>query len=1151
MEAVPESISFPKTEEKILALWQKIDAFQESLRRSEGKPEFSFYDGPPFATGLPHYGHILAGTIKDTVTRYAHQTGHHVSRRFGWDTHGLPIEFEIDKELGIKTRDDVLNFGIPNYNAECRKIVMRYSSEWEKIVGRLGRWIDFKNDYKTLDPSFMESVWWVFWRLNEQELVYRGFKVMPYSVGCTTPLSNFEANMAYREVRDPAVVVSFPLVDDPETKLVAWTTTPWTLPSNLALCVNPDLEYVKLKDKKTGEVYVLAEARIAQLYPPKKKGKADEEFDILEKFKGAQLKGKQYTPLFPYFEKERQNGAFRVLADSYVTSDSGTGVVHCAPAFGEDDFRVCELGEVIRKGGQGVPCPVDANGRFTEDVPDFKGVGVKDADPEIIKRLKAEKRLVQNGTILHSYPFCWRSDTPLIYRVVPSWFVAVEKIKERLLTNNAETYWVPGWVKEKRFHNWLEGARDWAVSRNRFWGTPIPMWVNPDHPEEMVCIGSIEELEKKSGVRVTDLHRESVDHITIPSPSGRGVLRRTEEVFDCWFESGSMPYAQVHYPFENKELFSNTFPADFIAEGIDQTRGWFYTLLVLSTALFDKPPFKNLIVNGLVLAADGKKMSKRLKNYPDPVLVIDQHGADALRLYLINSPVVRGEELRFVEKGVKDVVRDVFLPWFNAYRFFVQGVHQLEASGVRFVPDEKAALASDNVMDKWILSLTNTLLKFVQEEMAAYRLYTVVPKLVNFIEQLTNWYIRLNRKRIRGNDGDQERLYALNTLFIVILTITKAMAPFTPFFTEYLYQSLRMLLPAEQREDSVHYIMFPPPRDEFINLEIEESVAHMQSTIELGRAARDRRKMPLKYPLIDLTVVSANEKLLKSLESLSSYIRAELNIRSAVVTSDEGPFVRTRAEPDRKRLGPRLGKDVNKVAQAVLNLAHEQINEFRQNGKITVEGHEITTEDVKIIREFKGDSAAFEAVWTDQALVVLNLTVEESMRREGLARELVNRAQKLKKKAGLNVTDPVEIFIEVLEDNDQVASLLDSHHAYFRQTAKYPLLPAAYRPAHHLSVLRGDETVGTSSKVRVHIIRATFSFDLAALRKKCPSDKYAHNLQLFVATRDPESVKRTLKEGGGKVGFPLDDTTVELELGEDIFLSAGDLYQHLHPHVAH
>jgi len=1142
---VPENISFPKTEEEVLAYWQQIDAFQESLRRSQGKPEYSFYDGPPFATGLPHYGHILAGTIKDIVTRYAHQTGHHVTRRFGWDTHGLPIEFEIDKLLGIKSRDDVLQFGIPNYNAECRKIVMRYSSEWERIVGRLGRWIDFKNDYKTLDANFMESVWWVFKKLFKKGLVYRGFKVMPYSLGCTTPLSNFEANMAYREVRDPAVVVSFPLVEDPQTKLVAWTTTPWTLPSNLVLCVNPGLDYVKLKDKKTGELYIMCAERVVQLYPPKKKGKLDE-YEILDRFKGIQLKDKQYEPLFNYFAKERENGAFRVIVDSYVTSDSGTGIVHCAPAFGEDDFRVCEEAKIIKKGGEGVPCPVDANGRFTDEVTDFKGMGVKEADPEIIKKLKANKRLVQNSTILHNYPYCWRSDTPLIYRTVPSWFVAVEKIKDKLLVNNAKTYWVPAWVKEKRFHNWLENARDWAVSRNRFWGTPIPIWVNPEHPEEMVCVGSIKKLEELSGVKITDLHRESVDPITIASPSGRGVLRRVEEVFDCWFESGSMPYAQIHYPFENKELFSKTFPADFIAEGIDQTRGWFYTLLVLSTALFNKPPFKNLVVNGLVLAEDGKKMSKRLKNYPDPVLILEQSGADALRLYLINSPVVRGEELRFVEKGVKDVVREVFLPWFNAFRFFSQGVHQMERSGAKFIPDERVALGSSNVMDKWILSLTNSLLKFVQEEMAAYRLYTVVPRLVSFFDLLTNWYIRLNRRRIRGNDGNQEGLASLNTLFIVIINITKAMSPFTPFFTEYLYQNLRRFLTDDQREDSVHFTMFPAPRSEFINLEIEQSVAHMQSTIELGRAARDRRKMPIKYPLIDITVVSANQNLLKSLESLSTYIREELNIRSAVVTSDEGPFVRTRAEPERKLLGPRLGKDLNKVAQAVLDLTHEQINEFRNSGSVTLEGHVISTEEVKIIREFKGDNDTFEAVWTDQALLILNLTVEEPMKREGLARELINRAQKLKKKAGLHITDPVEVFVDVLEDKDDVKSLLDTHHNYFKQTAKYPLLSATYRPLHHLMILQGEDVVGNGSQVRISIIRATFSYNKVTLQKKCLSEKYASDLQLLISTRDFERVKHELKEQGKVAYSLLDKATVELVLGEDIFLSAGDLYLYLH-----
>ncbi|KAL4524947.1 hypothetical protein Ndes2526A_g07044 [Nannochloris sp. 'desiccata'] len=569
----------------------------------EGRPEYIFYDGPPFATGLPHYGHLLAGTIKDIVTRYASATGFHVTRRFGWDCHGLPVEYEIDKKLEIKSRQDVFDMGIGTYNEECRSIVMRYSKEWETIVKRIGRWIDFENDYKTLDPSFMESVWWVFKQLFEKGLVYRGFKVMPYSTGCSTPLSNFEAGQNYKDVSDPAVVVAFPIDNDPDNaSLVAWTTTPWTLPSNLALCVNPEFTYLKVKDPATGKVYVVAESRLAEIpgavVKAKKAGKKDAAatkdgapaaaapagFEIMSKIQGQELVGLTYTPLFPYFADLKASGAFKVCGDSYVTEDSGTGIVHQAPAFGEDDFRVCVAHGVITRGDT-VPCPVNDDGCFVDPVSDFAGRHVKEADKDIILAVKASGRLVHAGAIVHSYPFCWRSDTPLIYKAVPSWFVAVEDIKEKLLKNNAQTYWVPSYVKEKRFHNWLENARDWAVSRSRFWGTPLPIWTSDDG-EEVVVIGSKEELENLAGTSVSDLHRHHIDELTIPSKQGKGVLRRVDDVFDCWFESGSMPYAQLHYPFENKELFENNFPADFVAEGLDQTRGWFYTLMVLSTALF-------------------------------------------------------------------------------------------------------------------------------------------------------------------------------------------------------------------------------------------------------------------------------------------------------------------------------------------------------------------------------------------------------------------------------------------------------------------------------------------------------------------------------------------------------------------------------------
>jgi isoleucyl-tRNA synthetase len=1142
MEPVPETISFPRTEEKILEHWTKIDAFQTSLKRSEGKPEFSFYDGPPFATGLPHYGHILAGTIKDTVTRYAHQTGHHVTRRFGWDTHGLPIEFEIDKEYGVKTREDVLKMGIPKYNAACRSIVMRYSGEWEKIVTRLGRWIDFKDDYKTLDITFMESVWWVFWKLYEAGLVYCGYKVMPYSTGCTTPLSNFEAGLLYKDVPDPAVIVSFPLEEDPTTKLVAWTTTPWTLPSNLALCVNPEFNYVKLKDFATGEIYILSEGRIPELYPEpkkKKKGKDDKpKYEILATFKGETLKGKRYLPLFDYFSEEGQRrGAFRVLTDGYVTNESGTGVVHCAPGFGEDDYRVCLLGGIIQKDEE-IPCPVDADGCFTEPVREFKGMYVKAADPEIIKHLKGTKRMVHVGSIIHSYPFCWRSETPLIYKAVPSWFVAVEKIKNDLVANNLQTYWVPGHVKEGRFHNWLQDARDWAVSRNRYWGTPIPIWQNPEKKDEIICVGSIQQLYELSGVRVTDLHRESIDHITIPSPSGHGVLRRVEEVFDCWFESGSMPYGQLHYPFENKELFEKSFPADFIAEGIDQTRGWFYTLMILSTALFNKPAFKNVVVNGLVLASDGKKMSKRLKNYPDPMIVVNTYGADALRLYLINSPVVRGEELRFVEKGVKDVLKDVFLPWYNAFRFLAQSIQH--AKDGQFVPDEHMCLSSKNVMDKWILSLMHSLLKFVQEEMKAFRLYTVVPKLVDFIGQLTNWYIRFNRARLKGTHGKEERLFAANTLFHVILTLARAMAPFTPFFVEYLYLHLRNLLPPEQREDSVHYLSFPTFQPEFLNAEVEAATSYMQSVVELARAARDRRKMPLKYPLRDLTVVSPNTRLLDSIALFKPYILAELNLRELVITSNEATYVKTRAIPDKQRLGKRYRGDADKAFAAIAALSHEQLTEFRKTGKAEVLGQTLTTDDVKIIREFAGDSKQYEAVWTTEALVVLNLEVDQELRQQGFAREIVNKVQKLRKKAGLNVGDPVEVFVEVLEDKDElVEQVLPKYDDYLTRTLILPLLPVALKtPA--LEIIRSEEKVGSGSRIRLYITGLGCAVNEAAARKYKDDEKFVRALQLLVVTRDYQSLKQHLSTHG-KLVVTLDDVVVELDLGRDIFLTAAEL----------
>ncbi|XP_065901087.1 isoleucine--tRNA ligase, cytoplasmic-like isoform X3 [Dysidea avara] len=936
--------------------------------------------------------------------------------------------------------------GIGEYNKECRKIVMRYSTEWKEIVTRLGRWIDFDNDYKTLYPWFMESIWWVFKQLYDKGLVYRGYKVMPYSTGCNTPLSNFESGQNYKDAVDPAVIVNFPLDDDPNVSVIAWTTTPWTLPSNLALCVHPDFTYVKVKDQSNNSIYIMLEDRLEALF------KNPEEYAILERFKGISLLNKKYQPLFSYFAHMKQSGgdqgAFRILCDTYVTSDSGTGVVHQAPGFGEDDFRVCTHYGVIRKDEQ-VVCPVDETGCFTSQVTDFMGQYVKSADKGIMKVLKQNGRLVHQSTMKHSYPFCWRSETPLIYKAVPSWFVRVESIVDKLLKNNQKCYWVPEFVKDKRFHNWLKDACDWAISRNRYWGTPIPLWVSDDL-QEVVCVGSIAELEELSGVKVTDLHRENVDPITIPSKTRPGTtLHRISEVFDCWFESGSMPYAQSHYPFENKKQFEATFPADFIAEGIDQTRGWFYTLLVISTALFNKPPYKNLIVNGLVLAKDGQKMSKRLKNYPDPVEVVNKYGADALRLYLINSPVVRAEVLKFKEDGVRDVVKDVFLPWYNAYRFLVQNVQRLETEeGISFKHDDTLTYTSTNLMDKWIVSFTQSLLSFVHEEMDRYRLYTVVPRLVRFIDQLTNWYVRFNRRRIKGETGQEECLQSLHTLYDVLYTMCRMMAPFTPFLTELMYQNLRQLLVASQNSGnaSIHYLMMPRANMAVVDIEIEQSMASMQVVIELGRVIRDRKVLPVKYPLPEVVVIHRDQSVRDHVSSLKSYILEELNVKELVVEADEKPYnVQLKAQPNSERLGKRLKGELKKVSAAINAFTEDDIKELQSSGEMVVAGHTLTTEDIKLLYTVDtSQSSNYEAHSDGKMLVLLNCTPSDEMKQEGIAREVVNKIQKLRKKAGLKASDEASIvysYVGNLKKAVELSNVISDYKDYITTATKGDISP--------------------------------------------------------------------------------------------------------------
>lgn len=973
--------TFPNRELKILRLWQENRFFERSIDERKERPLFSFYDGPPFATGLPHYGHLLAGTIKDVIPRYKTMKGYRVPRRFGWDCHGLPVENEIEKSQQLSGASAIETFGIANFNEECRKIVLRYTSEWERTVDRIGRWVDFKHTYRTMDRTFMESVWWVFKQLWDKKLVYEGFKVMPFSARLGTPLSNFEANLNYKEVDDPSLTVEFQSVDEPNVHFLAWTTTPWTLPSNLALMVGPKLTYVKVRKKD--KVYILAEARLTANF------KSDEEFEILDRFAGEKLKDRRYVPLFPFFDDRAESGAFRVLLDDAVSTEDGTGIVHMAPAFGEVDFYVCKRENID------IVCPVDNNGYFTKEVPPYAGKLVKDADKEIIRDLKKMGVVFYHGTIRHRYPFCWRSDTPLIYKAVRTWFVAVEKIKDQMIAVNKTIHWVPEHIKEGRFGNWLENARDWAISRNRYWGTPIPIWRNENG--DCQVLGSIHELEKITKTKVDDLHRHFIDDLTFEKDGQ--TFRRVPEVFDCWFESGSMPYAQNHYPFENQKLTDEGFPADFIAEGLDQTRGWFYTLTVLSTALFDKPAFKNVIVNGIILAEDGNKMSKRLKNYPDPEEVINKYGADAVRLYMLQSPAVRADDLRFSEKGVEHVLRQILIPLWNSFVFL-----STYAKIYQWKP-EPVAHSPEALIDRWILTLTQKNVCDVTRALDAYQLNQAIEPLVDFVEQLTNWYIRRCRNRFWADENTQDRRDAFSTLYTVLLTFVKTAAPFVPFLCDAIYQELR----THAMPESVHLCDFPDA-DIAYDQELLREVEAAQRAVSIGHSIRKEYKLKVRQPLSKAHLITANAELLESLKKQSQVIADELNVKTVEFSTDEKDFVQWSAKPNFPTLGKKIGKLMPLVQKAMQGLERKQIQTLASGGTISIQigdqKIDVAPEDVQIDRKVKAGLAAGNE---GELTVVLDTELNDELLMEGLAREIVNKLNTMRREMDLEVTDRIRV----------------------------------------------------------------------------------------------------------------------------------------------
>lgn len=990
--------TFDEREERILSFWREKGIFQKSLKQRENSPSFAFYDGPPFATGLPHYGHLLAGTIKDVIPRYKTMKGYFVPRRFGWDCHGLPVENEIEKAFELSGAPSIEAFGIDRFNEECRKIVLRYTEEWKAKVERFGRWVDFSQTWKTMDKAFMESVWWVFKQVYDKGLIYEGFKVMPFSAKLGTPLSNFEATDNYKDVDDPSIVVTLPLVDEANTSLLVWTTTPWTLISNMAATVGEEIDYVKISSG--GKHYILAAEAVLRWF---------EESEAIATFKGKELLGKRYKPVFPYFQNLGE--AFQIIAGDFVTTEEGTGIVHTAPAFGEVDFYAC------KKAGIPFVCPVDNNGRFTTEIPEYKGLFVKDADKEIIRRLKEEGRLFYRGTIRHRYPFCWRSDTPLIYKAITTWFLQVEAIKDKLISANEGVHWVPEHLKEGRFGKWLEGARDWAISRNRYWGTPIPIWKSEDG--EIHVVGSIEELETLTGEKIIDLHRHFIDRLSFTKNGKR--FTRITEVFDCWFESGSMPYAQNHYPFENKDITEKNFPADFIAEGVDQTRAWFYTLLVLSIALFDSPAYKNVIANGILLAEDGNKMSKRLKNYPEPDLVVHKYGADAVRLYMLNSPAVKADDLRFAERGVELVLRQILIPLWNAHSFFLTyaRIYNWRPSADRKSPEA--------VIDRWMISQLNRLIHEVEEGMDGYDLSHAVGPFVGFVDQLTNWYIRRSRRRFWESEETPDRNQAFETLYHVLLELTKIAAPFIPYISEAIYQNIR----TPEMPESVHLCDFPVYHEESRNLDLEEGMDRLQTVVSLGHALRKEHKLKVRQPLPVAHVVCWEPNILNFLIRQEHLIADELNVKRVEFHKESQEFVKLSIKPNFRILGKKVGRHMKEAQFLIQELDQEQINTLVHGKPLDVrlggEAFTLTNEDVEITRKVHEGWVAMNAGTT---AIALDTELNEDLVLEGIARELVNKINTMRREAGFAVTDRIRVRMEA---SPKVKEALRIHGEYVKE----------------------------------------------------------------------------------------------------------------------
>jgi len=1040
-----DKINYPENEKAVLEFWKAHRIFEKSIALREGGPRFIFYEGPPTANGKPGIHHVMARTLKDLICRYKTMCGYQVPRKAGWDTHGLPVEIEVEKKLGLTHKDEIETFGIEKFNALCRQSVFEYLDDWERMTERIGYWINMKDAYITCSNEYIESVWWALKQFHDRGLIYKSHKIQPYCPRCETPLSSHEVSQGYEDVKDPSIYVKMPVKGTGDTSFLVWTTTPWTLISNVALAVHPDVTYVTVLHN--AEKLILAKPRLTVL---------EGEYTILDERKGSELVGMEYEPLFKFLPVDKK--AFYVVEGAFVTTEDGTGIVHIAPAFGDDDYQ---LG---RRYNLPFLQPVDKSGIFIGAVTDYAGMFVKDADSKIIQDLKNRHKLYKKETIVHSYPHCWRCHTPLLYYARESWYIRTTAYVDRMIELNKGINWIPSEVGSGRFGNWLEENKDWALSRDRYWGTPLNIWIC-DSCGERLSVSSIEELKVHGAVlpEDLDLHRPFIDRVTLTCPKCGGVMHRTPELIDVWFDSGSMPFAQWHYPFEHRDVFERSYPADFIAEGIDQTRGWFYTLHAIGSFLFDQPAYKNVMVNELILDKEGQKMSKSRGNTVDPFEILERFGADALRWYLTTSSPPWKPTL-FDEGGLREVQRKFLGTLVNTYAFFA-----LYANIDNFTyQEEQIPIANRAELDRWILSELHSLIRRYRKAMDEYDITRAARDVSDFtIERLSNWYVRRSRRRFwsKWSSGDSrgkgdEKLAAYQTLYEILVALAKLIAPFAPFIAETLYQCLNSVTKRDPAE-SVHLADMPDVDEAIIDTELEQRMERALTIVRLVRALRMKANLKVRQPLPRIVVPIRGLHEQREIEHVAPLILDEVNVKTIEYVTEDAPMVRRRAKPNYKSIGPKFGKRAQVVAERIKSLKVDELRAMEKNGslEVIIQGEPVVLakEDVEIVRD---DIEGWLVASENGVTVALDTQLTDDLINEGRARELVNRIQNMRKDAGFAVTDRIAIFYQTEES---LARAIEQFAEYLRNETL----------AQEIAPLRGDISNLYTAAVEIDGIPAT------------------------------------------------------------------------------